>query len=750
MKHLLTFLRHDVSATLALTVGSPSFDRRGTMLKHYAFMLLFLLGSLNVWGDSPYEHLFTGSTKPPFSSAQSGVKTQNATLSGVSWTITTAQAASYFAQTTTTGLQVGSKANQSGNFTLSTSGLNDYTITKVEVECSRATNSTATLSVTVGENALGTQNQSLETTVSPLTFSNQTGYSGDIVLSFTNPTVNNKSTAVYIKRVTITYTTGDSPCETLAAPGNPYATPSKTSVELNWDAVENASGYKVVFNGTDYDIASDVTTKTIEGLAMETEYHWTVAAKGDGSTYCEAGTATAQQSVTTLDVCTSNKAVYTVASTTSVTPSGALEGSTAKFANTYTSNKEQMTRGKKQTLTLSGYAGATIKGLTLSMHSNGSSGAGTFSLVIGSTTVAEISNATDFKAWFDNKSFGTAYRNVHVLFAEDVVVGTDEDIVVTIAATTNSLFCQSFTFCYEEPAPAAVEKPTFSVAGGSYLDAQSVEINCATADADIYYTLDGTDPSSASTPYSGAISISETKTLKAIAIKGGDVSAIASATYAIVVPKSVDEIWNEITSDGPTDAYVWGYVSQADVSGNNTYYISVNGSTEGNQLEIFKGDNDGHTISKGDKVVVNGDLTIWGSTKEFASGTGKVVRYSAKGAVNAVVVSGTATKNTYSASETGVDYCVGMLTAEEDSDLLDPKSWTKERYPVLKTDSALEIYGPGHNSFTKDEEGNDIIVYHARKESKIVGDPLYNPNRHAMLMKVKWDENDRPVFSYYN
>ena len=105
---------------------------------------------------------------------------------------------------------------------------------------------------------------------------------------------------------------------------------------------------------------------------------------------------------------------------------------------------------------------------------------------------------------------------------------------------------------------------------------------------------------------------------------------------------------------------------------------------------------------------------------------------------------------TYSASETGVAYAVGMLSADEDSDLLDPRSWTKERYPVLKTDESLEIYGPGHNSFTKDEEGNDVIVYHARKESVIIGDPLYNPNRHAMLMKVKWDEKDRPVFSYYN
>lgn len=105
---------------------------------------------------------------------------------------------------------------------------------------------------------------------------------------------------------------------------------------------------------------------------------------------------------------------------------------------------------------------------------------------------------------------------------------------------------------------------------------------------------------------------------------------------------------------------------------------------------------------------------------------------------------------TYSASDTGVNYCIGMLSAKEDSDLLDPKSWTKERYPILKTNEELEIYGPGHNSFTKDEEGNDIMVYHARKESEIEGNPLYNPNRHAMLMKVKWDENDRPILSYDN
>lgn len=102
---------------------------------------------------------------------------------------------------------------------------------------------------------------------------------------------------------------------------------------------------------------------------------------------------------------------------------------------------------------------------------------------------------------------------------------------------------------------------------------------------------------------------------------------------------------------------------------------------------------------------------------------------------------------TYSASETGIAYCMGMLTASAEDDLLDPLSWKKERYPVLQSEPSVGIYGPGHNSFTVDEEGNDVMIYHARTETEIVGDPLYNPNRHAMLMPVEWKEG-RPVFHF--
>ncbi len=103
---------------------------------------------------------------------------------------------------------------------------------------------------------------------------------------------------------------------------------------------------------------------------------------------------------------------------------------------------------------------------------------------------------------------------------------------------------------------------------------------------------------------------------------------------------------------------------------------------------------------------------------------------------------------TYSASDTSSNYCVGMLSISEDADMLDPRAWSKERQPVLTTDASKEIYGPGHNSFTKDDDGNDIMVFHARSYKDIVGDPLYDPNRHARLLPVSFDENGKPVFSY--
>ena len=92
---------------------------------------------------------------------------------------------------------------------------------------------------------------------------------------------------------------------------------------------------------------------------------------------------------------------------------------------------------------------------------------------------------------------------------------------------------------------------------------------------------------------------------------------------------------------------------------------------------------------------------------------------------------------------------MGLLYAHEDADLLDPHVWTKLKRPVLQTDTEKGIYGPGHNSFVKAEDGvTDLCIYHARQYDEIQGDSLYDPNRHAMIMKVNYDEKGFPVFSY--
>jgi GH43 family beta-xylosidase len=102
---------------------------------------------------------------------------------------------------------------------------------------------------------------------------------------------------------------------------------------------------------------------------------------------------------------------------------------------------------------------------------------------------------------------------------------------------------------------------------------------------------------------------------------------------------------------------------------------------------------------------------------------------------------------TYSASATDANYCLGLLTADENADLLNPLSWKKSPETVFKSDPAASQYGPGHNSFTTTPDGKtDIIVYHARHYEKIAGDPLSNPDRATRAQVIRWKADGTPNF----
>lgn len=97
----------------------------------------------------------------------------------------------------------------------------------------------------------------------------------------------------------------------------------------------------------------------------------------------------------------------------------------------------------------------------------------------------------------------------------------------------------------------------------------------------------------------------------------------------------------------------------------------------------------------------------------------------------------------FSASATGPEYCIGLLTADENADLMNPESWKKHNEPLLTSADLEGEYGPGHNSFVKDENGGWLMVYHSRDEACFSGkcgyshgDSLYDPCRSARIRKV--------------
>jgi GH43 family beta-xylosidase len=99
----------------------------------------------------------------------------------------------------------------------------------------------------------------------------------------------------------------------------------------------------------------------------------------------------------------------------------------------------------------------------------------------------------------------------------------------------------------------------------------------------------------------------------------------------------------------------------------------------------------------------------------------------------------------YSASATDHNYCMGLLSASETSDLLDPNSWSKSPNSVFESSVENNQYGPGHNCFTISEDGTyDILIYHARNYKELQGSPLTDPNRHTRAQRLTWNEDGTP------
>ena len=160
-------------------------------------------------------------------------------------------------------------------------------------------------------------------------------------------------------------------------------------------------------------------------------------------------------------------------------------------------------------------------------------------------------------------------------------------VPLTVEEITGGAFSAPAT---EEPeAPAvAVETPAFSIAGGEVEEGTTVTITCATEGATVYYTTDGTEPTTSSAVYSGAITVNSAMTIKAMAAKEGNYtdSEVASATFTI---KAREVVATPVISPAGGEVAAGTAVTISCATSGATVYYTTDGSTPTTSSAVYSG-----------------------------------------------------------------------------------------------------------------------------------------------------------------
>jgi hypothetical protein len=342
-----------------------------------------------------------------------------------------------------------------------------------------------------------------------------------------------------------------------------------------------------------------------------------LTAKYNGSTYyAESPVATYELTVTNSDGPVIRTATFDfVNDITDISSPITREEFTATFDKgsgttnpTYNTNSKEARLYAKGTLTISAPIGKTISKIVYNYVVNPNKNGAV-------PTVESVKGDTEDGTWNgDGKTW----------------TGSANTVTMTLGGSAGNFGFKTITVTYEEADQTISVAPQIS-GEESFLNETTVTITAAEGAA-IYYTIDGTDPTTSSTQYSAPFTLDATTTVKAIAVESGKTpSEVAKKTFTKQTVMTVAEAIAYIETLGDAtseaDVYVSGIVSQVDGYNSNyhsiTYWISDDGTTD-SQMEVYSGKglnganfNAVDELQTGDEVVVCGKVKKHNGTPEF-------------------------------------------------------------------------------------------------------------------------------------
>ena len=354
---------------------------------------------------------------------------------------------------------------------------------------------------------------------------------------------------------------------------------------------------------------------------------------------------------------------------------------------------------------------------------NGSGTPSTASQVSITNADGTVISGGDAQTW--NTMGGTKTYNL---------TDTEANTMYYLTVANKNLQMITLALYYEEVAGAAEIPDAPVLTESQTFETEIFTVSISAADGTtIHYTTDGTEPTEASTTYSTPFTINATTTVKAIAVKGGVVSSVATATYTklTVIEKNCAEAAALCTSSTESteiylvEGYVTEIVSEYNSTYNNNSFWMADTRNGGQVLQAYRvspqADAD-KSVQVGDKVSVKGHLKLYDSTREIVNGNFTITVPNPKYNVNITSAHGTVTATPASAVE-GTQI---TLSVEVES------GWVFQSWTV--TDASSNTIEVTDNKFTM--PASDVTVVANYTESvapDAVLTLMANGNQHSQV-----------------